>query len=71
MQIRPLHRHYSYLKETIWLAPSEKGPLDITNGVDQDPPLHDIDPILTLICIKTLYYIVVRVHLRTSMDRLS
>ena len=45
MQIRYLYRHYSYLKETIWLAPSERGPLDITNDVDQDQPLHDIETI--------------------------
>jgi len=46
MQIRYLNRHYSYLKETIWLlVPREKGPLDITNVVDQDQPLHDIENI--------------------------
>jgi len=38
-------RYYFYLKETIWLAPSKKGPLAITNGVDQDQPLHDIENI--------------------------
>ena len=46
MQIRYLHRHYAYLKETIWLlVQSEKGPLDITNGVDQNQPLQDIENI--------------------------
>ena len=28
---------------SIWPASREKGPSDITNSVDQDQPLHDVE----------------------------
>ena len=35
------------LLKDIWPASREKGPSDITNCVDQDQPLHDIENIYT------------------------
>ena len=33
----------TFMNKIIWPASREKGPSDITNSVDQDQPLHDVE----------------------------
>ena len=47
LQFSYIEQVFWYDKQHNWPASREKGPSDITNRVDPDQPLHDIENIYT------------------------